>query len=102
VVEELYDVQHDPDCLKNLIDDPQHAADRDHLRQMLDDWMIKTADPMLDVFRKRNDAAFRESYVQAQEREADARRAADGKKARKVKGKGKGKRKATQPAEAGC
>jgi N-sulfoglucosamine sulfohydrolase len=89
VVEELYDVEHDPDCLKNLIADPAFASQRDQLRQSLDAWMVKTADPMLEVFRQRGNGAFREAYVAAQEKEADARRAADGKKGKKAKGKGK-------------
>jgi N-sulfoglucosamine sulfohydrolase len=89
VVEELYDVEHDPDCLSNLIDDPHHAAERERLRQSLDDWMVKTADPMLEVFRRRDDAAFRESYMQSVEHEADARRADSGKTGKKGKGKAK-------------
>ncbi len=89
VIEELYEVEHDPDCLKNLIADPAFASQRDQLRQSLDAWMVKTTDPMLEVFRKRDDAAFREAYVAAQEKEADARRAADGKKGKKAKAKGK-------------
>lgn len=83
VVEELYDVEHDPDCLKNLIADPAYASQRDELLQKLEAWMVKTADPMLEVFRRRDDAAFREAYVQAQEREADARNAKGEKKANK-------------------
>jgi N-sulfoglucosamine sulfohydrolase len=90
VVEELYDIEHDPDCLKNLINDPASAPARDRLRGDLEQWMIKTHDPMLEVFRRRDDADFREAYVHAQEREADERRAAGGGKA-KAKGKGKGK-----------
>jgi N-sulfoglucosamine sulfohydrolase len=89
VVEELYDVEHDPDCLKNLIDDPAYASQRDKLRKDLDAWMVKTKDPMLEVFRHRDDAEFREAYVAAQEREADERRAAEGGKAKGKKGKGK-------------
>jgi N-sulfoglucosamine sulfohydrolase len=89
VVEELYNVEHDRDCLKNLVSDPAHAAARDQLRRDLEAWMIKTNDPMLEVFRKRHDPAFREAYVAAQEREADQRRETGG----KVKGgKGKGKK----------
>lgn len=73
VPEELYDVAADPDCLRNLIDDPGHRADADRLRASLEEWMVKTADPMLEVFRRRDDAAFREAYVQQQEAEAAAR-----------------------------
>ncbi|HMC10972.1 MAG TPA: heparan N-sulfatase, partial [Pirellulaceae bacterium] len=98
-VEELYDVERDPDCLKNLIDDSTYAGERDKLRQTLDSWMVKTVDPMLEVFRNRNDAAFREAYVQAQEREADERRADGGKKVAK---KGKGKAKAARRVNDGC
>jgi N-sulfoglucosamine sulfohydrolase len=83
VAQELYDVEHDPDCLKNLIADPTYASQRDELLQKLDAWMVKAADPMLEVFRRRDDAAFREAYVLAQEREADERSARDEKKANK-------------------
>jgi hypothetical protein len=38
---------------------------------------------MLEVFRRKGDAAFREAYVQAQEREADLRNNRDAKKANK-------------------
>jgi N-sulfoglucosamine sulfohydrolase len=86
-VEELYDVEQDPDCLKNLIGDPKYAGTRDQLRNDLEKWMVKTGDPMLEVFRRRDDAAAREAYVKGQEREADERRAEGG----KAKGKRKGK-----------
>lgn len=100
VVEELYDVEHDPDCLKNLVNDPAYSSQRDQLRQDLDKWMVKTKDPMLEVFRKRDDAAFREAYVQAQEHEADERRANDGKA--KAKGKNKAKGKAGRAVKTEC
>jgi N-sulfoglucosamine sulfohydrolase len=92
VVEELYDVEQDPDCLKNLIHDTAFASYLTELRGTLDSWMVKTSDPMLDVFRRRDDAAYREAYVQSQEKEADARRADEGKAKGKVKGKGKAAR----------
>ncbi|MEX2026141.1 MAG: sulfatase/phosphatase domain-containing protein, partial [Pirellulaceae bacterium] len=87
VVEELYDVENDPDCLKNLIDDPAYAGQRDELRRDLEAWMVQTDDPMLAVFRRRDDAAFREAYVQAQERESDERRATGNRKNKKGKAK---------------
>jgi hypothetical protein len=52
---------------------------------------------MLEVFRRRDDAAFREAYVRGQEREADARRAGEGKKGDK-----KGKRKGKAAAKGDC
>lgn len=92
VPEELYDIEKDPDCLNNLIHSPAHQTELNKLRATLEQWMIETKDGMLDVFRKRDDAAAREAYVAAQEKEADARRAADG--------KGKGKKKAAAKAAA--
>jgi len=75
VPEELYDVAADPDCLSNLIDSPEHRAALGRLRKQLERWMVKTDDPLLETFRRRDDAEFRESVVQAQEREAMARKA---------------------------
>jgi len=56
---------------------------------MLEAWMVRTRDPLLEVFRARQDPARRANFMQAVEAEAEARRA---------KGGG-GKRKA--PAKAG-
>ena len=75
VVEELYDVQDDRDCLVNLIDSPAHQEELAKLRAALEAWMVDTGDHMLDVFRKRDDPAAREAYVQMKEKEADERRA---------------------------
>lgn len=91
VPEELYDVEKDPNCLDNLIESPAHREELNKLRATLDAWMVKTGDGMLPVFRQRDDAAARETYVAAQEKEADERRAG---------GKGKGKRKAAANAAA--
>jgi N-sulfoglucosamine sulfohydrolase len=74
VVEELYDMVNDPDCLVNLIDEAAHQHELAKLRDSLEAWMVKTGDHMLDVFRHRDDAAAREAYVQQKEREADERR----------------------------
>ena len=75
VVEELYDIKHDPDCLKNLIDHPSHQKTKAALQESLEAWMVKTGDHSLDAFRHRHDPAVMEAYVQAKEREAQARRA---------------------------
>ena len=45
------------------------------LRRQLERWMLKTNDPLLETFRRRDDAEFRESVVQTQEREAMASKA---------------------------
>jgi N-sulfoglucosamine sulfohydrolase len=75
VVEELYDVANDPDCLVNLIDAPAHQQELTRLREALETWMVETGDHMLDVFRNRDNAAAREAYVRQKEKEADERRA---------------------------
>lgn len=76
VVEELYDIEKDPDCLVNLIDSPTRQQELARLRQTLETWMVKTNDHMLTAFRNRDDPAAREAYVLQKEREADERRAA--------------------------
>lgn len=73
VVEELYDVQQDPDCLHNLIHDPALQAELERLQQALADWMVETGDPLLPVFRQRDDAEAREEYMQRVEKEAQTR-----------------------------
>jgi len=74
VVEELYDMENDPDCLKNLIDAPAQQQELAKLREALEAWMVETEDHMLDVFRNRDDADAREAYVQQKEKEAQERR----------------------------
>lgn len=74
VVEELYDVEDDPDCLRNLIDDPARQKELARLRKALETWMVETGDHMLETFCHRDDAAAREAYVQAKEKEAEERR----------------------------
>ena len=86
VLEELYDVENDPDCLKNLIDEPGHKSDVAQLREILDHWMEKTADPVLNVFRHRNDLAVREAYMTKVEKESADR---GGRAERKAKNGGK-------------
>ena len=74
VPEELYDVVKDPDCLHNLIDSPQHMAELKQLRATLDAELVKSKDPMLEAFRKREDREFVEAYVQQLEKEAGERK----------------------------
>lgn len=74
VPEELYDVVNDPDCLHNLIAEAKHQAALPSLRSELEAWMQRTKDPMLAVFQKRDDATYREAYVQNEEEEALERR----------------------------
>ena len=74
VVEELYDVEKDPDCLVNLVQSWPHQLEMAKLQKALDAWMVKTNDHMLPVFRGRADAEVREQYVLRKEAEAAARR----------------------------
>jgi len=51
--EEFYDLQNDPNCLKNLIDDPAYAKDVDALRTQLANQMKQSGDPLLPSFEER-------------------------------------------------
>lgn len=73
VPEELYAYGSDPDALENLIDDPAYRAERDRLTKMLEEWLVETDDPLLDVFRRRHDASVREAYMAEIETEAAER-----------------------------
>jgi N-sulfoglucosamine sulfohydrolase len=73
VVEELYDIQQDPNCLVNLIDDPGRQAELSRLRQRLEAWMIQTGDHALEAFRNRDRPEVRDAYVQQKEQEAEQR-----------------------------
>ena len=75
VVEELYDVVKDPDCLVNLIAVPAQKEALAELREAMEAWMVETDDHILAAFRARNDPAAREAYVQLKEAEAQKRRA---------------------------
>lgn len=63
VLEEAYEVRYDPDALTNLAGKPEHAAQVAALERALEDWMARTGDPLLEVFRHREDAAFREQFM---------------------------------------
>jgi len=62
--EELYDIKKDPDCLHNLINEPQVKKQLALLRKDLEMWMIKTHDPLLKVYQVRHqpDKALKEFY----------------------------------------
>jgi hypothetical protein len=93
VPEELYQYRYDDAALTNLIHKPQHQAQQNDLTAKLEAWMIKTQDPLLDVFRNRHDPAAREAFMKTV-RGAAAERGAP----KKNKPKGKGKTKASKAA----
>jgi N-sulfoglucosamine sulfohydrolase len=76
VVEELYNVQEDPDCLINLIDSKSHQSVLEDMRNRLKIWMEETSDPALVAFEGRKDEAIRRAYVDKSQEETNARRAA--------------------------
>jgi len=74
--EEFYDLERDPDGLHNLINDPNYSAEVATLRKDLEAWMLKTHDPLLTVYRLRNEPslaqqAFYTLYPEAKELDKD-------------------------------
>ncbi len=74
VPEEFYDVENDPDCLRNLIDHPGYQEVIQLQRDRLLAWMERTNDHMTECFRNFDDPQVREAYVVAKEMEAMARK----------------------------
>ena len=74
VPEELYQYSVDPDARNNLVQSESHQADYQRLTAALEAWMVRTDDPMLEVFRGRNDPTVREAYMAKVEAEAAARK----------------------------
>jgi N-sulfoglucosamine sulfohydrolase len=67
VPEELYDLEADPDCLNNLMDDPAYEVQRDAMRAALKHQMEESRDPVLEAFENRAssdivDRVFRATY----------------------------------------
>lgn len=63
VPEEAYEVRYDPDALTNLIAKHEYATQVAALEQAMEDWMVRTKDPLLEVFRHRADPAAREALM---------------------------------------
>ena len=87
VPQELYQVKRDPNCLQNLIGSSNNKEVKNKLQKLLEEWMLKTGDPILECFRKREDPAFVEAYVQKLESESEARRKASAPKPKNKKKK---------------
>ena len=64
VPEELYDIEKDPDCIHNLVNESGFKKELNLLRKDLESWMIKTNDPLLKVFQTRQhpEIALKEFY----------------------------------------
>lgn len=67
VVAELYDVQSDPNCLVNLIDDPDHQQQVERLRKQLVAELQRIDDPVAPVLAKHDDLAVRSAYMALQD-----------------------------------
>jgi N-sulfoglucosamine sulfohydrolase len=57
VPEEFFDLEKDPNCLNNLMGNPEYAGQIAGLQAKLVAQMEKTEDPMLEAFRNREDRA---------------------------------------------
>lgn len=86
VPEEAYEVRYDPDALTNLIADPAHTKEVAALEKAMEDWMVRVKDPLLEVFRHRADAAYRENWMLEIEKDRISRKE---RKAAAPKAKGK-------------
>lgn len=74
VVEELYDVENDPDCLVNLISNPIYQKEIEKLRSVLEESMRETLDPALQAFTHRTDQKILMAYMTEQETLVKTRR----------------------------
>jgi len=98
VPEEAYEVSYDPDALTNLIDRPEHAQKVADLEKAMEEWMVRVKDPLLDIFRHRDDAAYRENWMMEIEKERTERRK-KAKAAPNAKGNAAAKKSAAKSAE---
>ncbi|MFT5127982.1 MAG: N-sulfoglucosamine sulfohydrolase [Rhodothermales bacterium] len=57
VPEEFYDLEKDPNCLHNLVDNPEYRSAIVKMQGQLRGWMVAHTDPMLPAFDNRNDRA---------------------------------------------
>lgn len=73
-VEELYDIQKDPDCLVNLINSKEHTEKIKELQKSLHEWMGSTKDHAITAFSARTNSKKMESYIKIVQTESDFRR----------------------------
>ena len=84
-IEELYDIQKDPDCLVNLINSKEHTNQIKELQKSLHEWMLSTKDHAITAFESRDNPEKMESYIKTVQTESDLRRKNKRKKKRKSK-----------------
>ena len=64
-VEEFYNLNNDPGCLADLLDNPKSNQQLNHLRGLLREWMVQVESPALDAFDKRKSKEALERFVQS-------------------------------------
>jgi N-sulfoglucosamine sulfohydrolase len=75
IVEELYAVASDPDCLLNRADDPTQASILDKLRQQLNASLAQVNDPVAPLLADIENEALRRAFMQREdERSAKSRK----------------------------
>jgi N-sulfoglucosamine sulfohydrolase len=85
VVEELYDVVKDPDCLNNLVNHPDYRNQVENFRSDLEKWMIDTNDHALEALQNRKNPQAMYGYVARSQKVANERRAAKQEAQRKAR-----------------
>lgn len=75
VVEELYDVKKDPDCLNNLVNHPDFRDRVANFRSDLEKWMIDTNDHALEALKNIKNPEAMYAYVARTQEEANVRHA---------------------------
>ncbi|MEM6690194.1 MAG: sulfatase-like hydrolase/transferase [Planctomycetota bacterium] len=63
VVEEFFDIESDPDCLHNLVDDPKYAQEIEGLRNQLAQSLEAMNDPVAPLVADIDDVGLRERFM---------------------------------------
>ena len=92
VPQELYDLENDPSCTRNLIDSPAHREVAAQFQARLREWMVETKDHCLPAFDVRNDPQKLAAEVKRYPKLIKPKRLGDAKKPkRSAARKGRGK-----------
>ena len=67
VVDELYSIKNDPDCLINLIDSPVYAEKLVGLRTQLTERLTELKDPVAPVLAAHDDKTVREEFMEGED-----------------------------------
>lgn len=74
-VEELYDIEKDPDCLVNLAANPEYKPQLQAMRGHLGGWLKETNDPTIQAFENRDSPQVVQEFMAKLEAESAERRA---------------------------